>query len=137
MATHMRWSEALFGTGVPIIDRQHQELFGQINELLDACSRAEGTEKLRSTLEFLGDYIDRHFKEEEALMAERQCSVVAENKAEHDGFRARYAEMCARLVDCKGDVQGAALVEDVQETICDWLTSHIMGVDTKLKNAAG
>ncbi len=137
MARHMRWSEALFGTGVPRVDSQHQELFARINALLDACSRAEGGKELGPTLDFLGEYVEKHFAEEEALMEARKCAGAAANKAAHDAFRKQYVKLRARLSECKDGTQAAALIQDVENTVCDWLTSHIMGVDLTLRETTG
>ena len=61
MTTHMKWSEKLFGTGIPEVDEQHKELFSRVNALLDACSRGDGAAAVRSTLEFLEGYMEQHF----------------------------------------------------------------------------
>lgn len=132
MTAHMQWSDALFGTGVPEIDEQHQALFARVNDLLDACGRGEGGDALRATLDFLGEYIEEHFTAEEALMESRVCSAAAVNKLEHEQFRLRYRELREELLDSEGGANLTQLVLEVRETVCDWLTEHIMTVDTTL-----
>jgi hemerythrin len=134
---HMRWSEALLGTGVPAVDAQHRELFSRVNDLLDACARGEGGAAIRPTLDSLGEYIEAHFTEEEALMTDRRCSAAAQNKAAHDLFRERYNGLRGDLIGCRNATEMAMLVLEVQRTVCDWLTDHIMQIDTKLRDAPG
>lgn len=137
MTTHMKWSEELFGTGIPEVDEQHKELFLRVNALLDACAKGDGGKAVASTLEFLEGYMEQHFSEEEALMEARKCSAAEENKRAHDEFRCRYVELRASLLNCHTEAEMAQLILEVQETVCDWLMEHIMLVDTELKNSEG
>ena len=54
-------------TGNEMIDTQHRELIGRVNRLAEEC--VPGTEKRTAvgTLDFLLDYTDYHFTEEETL----------------------------------------------------------------------
>lgn len=54
-------------TGNALIDREHRQLFDAINRLMDACGQGQGRAVLQQTLNFLNDYVKKHFGDEEAL----------------------------------------------------------------------
>ena len=54
-------------TGNDLIDSEHRTLFDAINDLMDACSSGQGRSKIGETADFLADYVDKHFADEEDL----------------------------------------------------------------------
>ena len=56
-----------WATGNANIDTQHKQLFKAINDLLEACSSGQGRVKLSATMQFLIDYTDKHFGDEEKM----------------------------------------------------------------------
>ena len=54
-------------TGNELIDEQHKELIGRINKLINACENGVCQLEAIRMLDFLSDYTDFHFREEEAL----------------------------------------------------------------------
>ncbi len=87
------WSEDAYGTGVPEIDRQHQELFARVNRLNDACQAFQGAEEIGELIGFLSTYVDEHFSCEERLMELRGCSLCVANVAGHARFRRLFADI--------------------------------------------
>ena len=130
---YLQWSEDRYGTGFAKIDAQHQELFRQINALLEASVSGKTVEVLGEMLELLETYIVEHFSHEEWEMERRKCSACKENEAAHRAFLGRFEVMSARFQET-----GATndLVKDLQAVVCDWLSSHIRDVDTQLRNSA-
>ena len=63
----MEWTDDL-SVGVELIDEQHKELFNRINDLVTAIKSATCTYKLPDVIQFLEDYIVKHFSEEERYM---------------------------------------------------------------------
>jgi hemerythrin len=61
------WTDSL-AVGIPEIDQQHQELFLRLERLLRGIVGGE-REEVGRLLEFLGDYVVRHFGAEERWMA--------------------------------------------------------------------
>ena len=47
----VKWTPE-YAVGVEEIDRQHQELFSRINDLLEACQRGEGKQEVGKVLSF-------------------------------------------------------------------------------------
>lgn len=124
------WDERIMGTGVPSIDRQHQELLGRMKELFDADFQGKGKEEVRRMLEFLGVYVKEHFAHEEALMAHHGCPAAERNRQAHAAFLKEYVAMTQRY-DREGPTSGIVL--EVATRLLNWLVSHIQACDTELK----
>ncbi len=56
--------------GIPIIDEQHRGIISTINSLHYFIQTGQGEQIIRPTLIMLEQYVDIHFKTEEALMWE-------------------------------------------------------------------
>ena len=57
-------------TGNEMIDSQHKELIDKINKLLDSCETSKDKVVSVKTLDYLADYTEFHFGEEEKLQEE-------------------------------------------------------------------
>ena len=70
-------------TGNGLIDTQHQELIARVNKLTEDCR--VGAEKLVAvqTLNFLMDYTNIHFADEEKLQEENAYPLLEAHKGQH------------------------------------------------------
>ncbi|MDR2695594.1 MAG: hemerythrin domain-containing protein, partial [Deltaproteobacteria bacterium] len=59
-------------TGVDNIDEQHKELVNRLNAAITMGTKAVSKEETQKILNFLGEYIIKHFSDEESL--QRQCN---------------------------------------------------------------
>ena len=75
-------------TGNEMIDTQHKELIDKINKLLDSCETSKEKVVAVKTLDYLADYTEFHFGEEEKLQESINYPAIAEHKKEHDKLRA-------------------------------------------------
>ena len=125
------WNEEKMTTGVASVDAQHQELIHRVNELHADCVAGKAREELMEHLNFLGNYAQSHFANEEKIMQERRCPASAQNKAAHVKFLRDYERVVA-MVNENGATTKAALV--LKQMLADWLTNHICRVDTSLRN---
>ena len=121
------WDAETYGTGVASVDTQHQQLFDMINVLLD--ERRRDTAEVRKLLVFLGEYVIKHFQEEEIVMAARACPVAALNKQEHARFIATFQRFMA---DFERDGITQELTQRIRKEMLDWLVNHITKVDRQL-----
>lgn len=105
--------------GVGEIDRQHQVLFAAINRLLAATAQAKGRAEIGGTIASLGNYVVRHFGDEEKLMARSAYPAAAEHREQHARFLTNFAALKASF-----DNDGATpvLVIAVQRHVRDWLS---------------
>ena len=125
-------------TGNEMIDGQHKGLIDKINKLLDSCE--VGNDKLTAikTLDYLADYTDFHFGEEEKLQESISYPGIEQHKKEHEKLRRVVEELHEMLEEQEGPTE--AFVAQVQENVINWLYNHIKGFDRSVaeyKNMRG
>jgi hemerythrin len=128
LAVLVKWSPE-YAVGVPAIDRQHQELFSKINDLLEACNRGEGKQVLGEVLSFLESYVQIHFGTEEKAMIAQAYPEYAAHRNEHKEFIDNFTHLKAKF---EADGPGIWLVALTNRIVVDWLKNHIIKTDTKL-----
>ena len=80
-------------TGNELIDNEHKELIARVNKLVESCEK--GTEKTTAvkTLDFLMDYTEFHFSDEEKLQQEVGYDKLDQHKGQHDAFKKAVEEL--------------------------------------------
>jgi len=121
------WSEK-FTVGVKRLDFQHQQLFNIINDLIAYQDASPGSEPIAEVLERITQYADYHFKTEERIMKEYDFPDYESQVREHNEFRAKTAGFCADAIAGK-----PGLLREMLEYVQNWLTTHILESDVKLK----
>ncbi|HEY5158825.1 MAG TPA: bacteriohemerythrin [Anaerolineales bacterium] len=126
----IEWNDEKMATGFPEIDAQHKEWIRRINEFDDAVTNRKGQEAIQNTLDFLAQYSETHFIGEEAIMAKHNSPALGLNRAEHEEFRGKLAEIRTWVKNA-----GATSVEVValKSALEDWLVNHISTVDVQLR----
>lgn len=114
-------------TGIGSIDEQHHQLLEQFEALLSAIHENRADQHIASLLLFLADYVDLHFRNEEAEMQRTAYPDLARHKAVHDGMRKKVQEQMARF-----EVEGEAVTFEAIEFMTDWLVEHISSEDRRL-----
>ena len=117
-------------TGNELIDEQHKELIGRINKLISACENGVCQLEAIRMLDFLSDYTDYHFREEEALQEQVGYPGLEEHKARHAEFRAAVDELHEMLVEEEGPSD--RFVKAVQDNVAEWFYRHIKGFDSSV-----
>lgn len=74
-------------TGNTIIDQEHRELFRAVNQLMDSCSKGQGRAMLLPSIQFLLEYVDKHFTHEEQLQQSRGYPGIAAHKVFHREYK--------------------------------------------------
>ena len=121
-------------TGNALIDSEHRELFAAVNNLMDACAQGKGRDQIQKTVQFLEDYVAKHFRDEEGLQTKSNYPGYPAHKQFHDGYRRKLAETTQVLtregpsVKARGDLNGvvAILVSHIR-TEATRLARHIKG----------
>lgn len=110
-------------TGNALIDQEHKELIDRVNKLLESCYT--GTEKRNAiqTLNFLLDYTEYHFADEEKLQEEASYPGLKAHKAQHKEFVKAVHDLLDMLEEEEGPTD--AFVAAVNKNITDWLINHI------------
>lgn len=115
--------------GHPQVDDQHRKLFDAANRLFDAMKAGQGGEVVGPLISFLADYVDKHFKAEEALMASSGYQDTWRHQGEHQAFVETFQKLAAQY-----EREGAdpVLSIQLQRTVSDWLMDHILKSDRRL-----
>lgn len=117
-------------TGNAMIDDQHKELIGKIDKLVACCEEGGGKVEAIKMLDYLSDYTDFHFGEEEKLQEEVSYPAMEGHKAKHAEFKKAVEELHEMLVEEEGPTD--AFVAAVQKNVVDWLFDHIKNMDQAL-----
>ena len=117
-------------TGNAMIDEQHKELIGKIDKLVACCEEGGGKVEAIKMLDYLSDYTDFHFGEEEELQEEVYYPAIEGHKAKHAEFKKSVEELHEMLVEEEGPTD--AFVAAVQKNVVDWLFDHIKNMDQAL-----
>jgi hemerythrin len=116
----MLWSAKL-ETGLPKIDEQHKELFRQAEILLDKTK----ADRIPETIKFLGDYVVKHFIDEQGLHASVNYTKAGPHKELHNAFTARFGELKKKFEN-SGDNLKLEVVMEINRVVVGWLKDHIM-----------
>ncbi|HEX5773346.1 MAG TPA: bacteriohemerythrin [Geomobilimonas sp.] len=111
------------------IDRQHQELFRRFDELLKACDSGQGQKEIARLLDFLGDYVRTHFRDEERIQANSNFPGYTEHRRQHQQFVSRLNDLKRQLA-----TDGASLpvILQTNHMMVDWLINHISKLDRQI-----
>ncbi len=124
----IQWSSAL-SVGNDEIDDQHKELFKGINSFLGACRQEEGKSKIIEILDFLSDYVEKHFGTEEKYMSQYNYLGYEKHKEQHEIFKTNFTDLVDRI---NREGVHSDIVITANRVVVDWLINHIKKVDTKL-----
>lgn len=117
-------------TGNKEIDGQHREIIDKINKLVVACENGSCQLESIRMLDYLADYTEHHFREEEALQKEVEYPGLEEHKKRHDEFRIAIKELHEMLEEEEGP--SPRFVKAVQDNVIDWFYRHIRGFDSSV-----
>jgi hemerythrin len=123
------WREDL-AVGVEQIDDQHKELLARFDLLLSACKQGKGSEEVLHLLDFLDEYVIRHFGDEEQLQKKTGFPDYTAHSREHAAFIGRVAELKERM-----RIDGGIQIDHVLDTnklLFDWLIQHISVRDRQI-----
>lgn len=114
-------------TGDALIDMQHKELIGRINGLLENCAQRDNKVGAVKMLDYLLDYTEFHFGEEEKLQADMSYPGLEEHRRKHEELRQTVKELQEMLEEEEGPSD--AFVSQVRKNVVDWLYGHIKSFD--------
>lgn len=122
------WNDSL-KIGVPLVDIQHQQLFDQMDLLVDAIRNKKDFKQIKNILRFLKMYVSNHFGYEEQCMHIHKCPAAGQNQAAHLYFNNRLSEI-ETLVNSTKSLDQVA--DKITQELINWFISHIRGIDTQL-----
>lgn len=113
-------------TGVPLIDEQHHRLLAEFNDFFEAIHTDLHRTHIENLLEFLLDFLDTHFEEEEHQMRATGYTGLPGHQAYHARMRLRVRSLLKSFRE-----DPAFATADVIAFVQDWMDNHI-GVEDKL-----
>lgn len=114
-------------TGNKTIDFQHQELIDRIRQFVAACESGDSKIKAIKMLDYLDEYTNFHFQEEEELQKKVSYPEFSVHHAKHEEFKTSIQELYDYLDENEGpDDQ---FIEQVKRNVVDWLFQHIKTFD--------
>ncbi|WP_417915455.1 bacteriohemerythrin [Candidatus Electronema sp. JM] len=138
-ATLLKWDAQHYGTGFAHVDDQHHELFDGLNSLTlflqnaSAANDPENQDKVIELLYFLGEYVIRHFQEEEEIFAKCGHPLADANKEAHQVFYEKYFEYNDKLISGTFSLE---LLQQLHSFLHSWLINHILKIDMTLHEYA-
>lgn len=114
-----------FSHGLLWQDFQHSQLLDCIDTLNQAREKSREAQEFERALDFLEFYIDSHFALESVYMASLKYPKKRMHELLHNDF-VRMVALFRRRARVTNEPE--ALVAE----LCDWLKSHILGVDKEL-----
>ncbi|MBI5749529.1 MAG: hemerythrin family protein [Nitrospinae bacterium] len=123
-----KWDETL-ATGIGDIDVQHQMIFVALNNFIEDCSKGKGKEAVKSILDFLADYVVKHFLIEERYMTTYSYPEYSSHKSQHAKFQQDFVKLRGQFTR---EGITSDFIESLKHRVGDWLINHIMVVDKAL-----
>jgi len=116
-------------TGVERIDIQHKELIDRINKLIATGEKPTSKDELKKTIDYLGEYVVKHFGDEERLQAQYKYPKYEEHKEKHKKFVEEYLNL-KKEFETNGD--SVDFILKLNNSIIVWIVKHIKGDDVEL-----
>ncbi len=123
---YIEWSP-VFEIGVRKIDSQHRHLAALINEFHEALT-TRGNGAVFPVLNRLVQYVEEHFRDEEALMTTAHFPDLPKHRIEH--------EKLTREIFLLAEKHASGVAEigiEVMEFLKNWLLDHILHQDKQLE----
>lgn len=126
------WKEK-YRIGVNLIDDQHQELFkrlsGFIQIVQNNISWEDKLEEIKSTLDFLEEYVIFHFNDEENYMREINYPDYESHKQIHENFTSEINDYIV-LFETAGFTEDK--MKELNARLMTWLIMHIGRMDQEI-----
>ena len=116
-------------TGVAKIDSQHRELIDRLNAVTSMGMQAVTKEETLKTLDLLGNYIMRHFTDEEVLLMQCKYPKLEWHKEQH---RLYFIEFIKLKKNFAASGHSPKYTLELTNSIINWIVRHIKTVDVDM-----
>jgi hemerythrin len=111
-------------TGLPTIDRQHQQLMDAMLKLQQALRDGSGLQGASESMESVSRHAEEHFEYEEAFMEHVRFPHLGRHRREHEHFKAQVQRLRQQVAAL--DTFGAM---ELSAALFQWQRDHILGED--------
>ena len=121
-------------TNIELIDEQHKKLFNHIDLVESIGTTPIEKEKAMETIGFLGDYIAKHFGDEETLQRDYNYPRFKAHQKLHKWYIGEYHKLRAEY---NKNGYSAHFAHILNESIVNWFTNHVLVEDIALGKYLG
>ncbi|MDR1706283.1 MAG: hemerythrin family protein [Clostridiales bacterium] len=114
--------------GVPKIDTQHKELVDRLNAVTAMGAKSVSQEETRKTLDLLGEYIVKHFGDEEVLQKQSGYPKYDWHRGQHQLYIGEFQKLRKEF---EANGVSAKFTLDLNNSIVNWIVRHIKTVDVE------
>ncbi|MDR0304692.1 MAG: hemerythrin family protein [Chitinispirillales bacterium] len=114
--------------GVKKVDDQHRELIDRINDVSAMGARSVSNEETQKTIDMLGDYIVKHFGDEEGLQMRCGYPKYEWHKGQHKMLINEYQRIKNEFAQFGPSPK---FTLDLSKSIIDWVVRHIKSADVE------
>lgn len=124
----IEWDDNLT-TGIKSIDYEHKMLVERLNAVAEAIEKNLGEGAIAKTLDFLMDYTNFHFSNEEQFISDNGYPGLETQQNQHKQFKNQINQIILEFQEDGADKDIALQIHDF---LFVWLKKHIMDVDHQL-----
>ncbi len=124
----IEWDDKLT-TGIKSIDYEHQMLIERLNSVTEAIEKHLDEGTIAKTLDFLLDYTNFHFSNEEKFISDNGYPGLEVQQKQHAEFKKSINQI---ILNYQQDGADKNIASDIHELLFTWLKKHIMEVDHQL-----
>ncbi len=114
--------------GIPKVDEQHRELVKMLNAAQVMGMKAFSAEETKKTLDFLGNYVVKHFSDEEILQRQSGYPKCDWHKEQHKAFIGEFGKLKQEFI---ANGASSKFTLQLNKAIIDWVIRHIKTADTE------
>ena len=115
--------------GVEKIDTQHKELIGRLNAVVSMGLKAISKGETQKTLDLLGEYIIKHFTDEESLQRQSNFTKYEWHKGQHQIYIGEFKKLNSEFA---ANGHSPKFTLDMHNSIIHWIVRHIKSADVEL-----
>jgi hemerythrin-like metal-binding protein len=116
---------------IPAMNEEHRWLIGLMNKLYEQCAAGAAREQVDKSLLELGKATQKHFADEELVMARMAYPKLEVHKRAHQQLLTKLAGHVTRYRS------GQELGDEFFQFLRFWLSAHIQGMDMQYADHAG
>ena len=128
----IEWDDSL-ATGIKSIDYEHKMLIERLNAVTEAIEQNQGEGTIAKTLDFLLDYTNFHFSNEEKYITSQDLPGLELQQKEHAQFKENVHQL---ILDFQEDGASKDISLQIKDFLFVWLVKHIKEVDHQLAQYA-
>ena len=114
--------------GVAKIDEQHKELVSRLNAVTSMGASSVSKDETQKTINLLGEYVVKHFSDEEALHKQSGYPKSEWHREQHMIF---YSEFEKLKNEFTANGPSVKFTLDLNKSIVNWIVRHIKSADVE------